>query len=132
MTKYLYHYSQRSKEKKTIFHKNLSYFEITFINTSYIPKINLSTGIKSNTCIQITEHNRNSFPLEKKLTFVPLPHVAFIVPIPRLLQHALGVDVVIFPVLGCGLVFLQTLSSVVIGRLGGDTVSECVSGTLIG
>lgn len=111
--------------KSTIFWNNFHQYHLIMF-------LNFNTDMKPNTCIHVTGNNRNLFPIKKKnITFVPLPHVAFIVPIPWFLQHALGVDVVILSVLGRGLGLLQTLSSVVIGRLGGYTVSERVSGTLI-
>lgn len=109
--------------KSTIFWNNFHQYHLIMF-------LNFNTDMKPNTCIHVT--GNNSIPYKKKnITFVPLPHVAFIVPIPWFLQHALGVDIVILSVLGSGLVLLQTLSSVVIGRLCGYTISERVSGTLI-
>lgn len=110
--------------KSTIFWNNFHQYHLIMF-------LNFNTDMKPNACIHVTGNNRNLFPIKKNITFVPLPHVAFVIPIPRFLQHALGVDVVILSVLGSGLVLLQTLSSVVIGRLCGYTISERVSSTLI-
>ena len=62
-------------------------------------------------------------------TFISLPHVAAIVPIPRFLQHTLRVDVVVLAVLRGGFVLLQILGAVVIRCLGSDPIPQCVCST---